>query len=138
MAGRNDFGQVGGLSSSAYSEYQDNVSLADVRQVALGWETVMALQEHGTLYGWGNNSNDLLADGTGKDCHTPKLIMTGVDTIAISKWNNTNVAVVKDDGTLWTWGLNDAGQIGNGGDIVCVLPANQAQHGYAKHCVAGA
>lgn len=114
MAGRNDFGQVGDISSSAYSEYQDNVSLADVRQVALGWETVMALQENGTLYGWGNNSNDLLADGTGKDCHTPKLIMTGVDTIAISKWNNTNVAVVKDNGTLWTWGLNDAGQIGNG------------------------
>ena len=113
MAGRNDFGQVGNIGNTAYSKYQ-NVALTNVRQVALGWQTIMALQENGTLYGWGYNANDLLADGTKKDSYAPKLMMTGVDTVAISKWDNTSVAVVKNDGTLWTWGLNDVGQIGNG------------------------
>lgn len=113
MAGRNDFGQVGDLANTAYSEYQ-NVALTNVRQVALGWQTIMALQKNSTLYGWGYNANDLLADGTKKDVYAPKQIMTGVDTFAISKWDNTNAAVVKNDGTLWTWGLNDHGQIGDG------------------------
>ena len=121
MAGRNDFGQVGDIANTAYYLYQD-VNVTNVRQVALGWQTVMALQENGTLYGWGDNANDLLADGTRKDSYVPKQIMTGVDTVAISKWDNTNAAVIKNDGTLWTWGLNDLGQIGDGTTIQPEIP----------------
>lgn len=113
MAGRNDYGQVGKTTQMAYSRFQ-NVSLSNIKQVALGWETILALEEDGTLYGWGNNAHKLLADGTTKNSESPEQIMTDVNTMAISKWDNTNVAVVKKDGTLWTWGLNDAGQIGDG------------------------
>ena len=113
MAGRNDYGQVGRTTQMAYSRFQD-ATLSDIKQIALGWETILALQENGTLYGWGNNAHKLLADGTTKSSESPKQIMTGIKTMAISKWDNTNVAVVKEDGTLWTWGLNDAGQIGDG------------------------
>ncbi|WP_081832036.1 Ig-like domain-containing protein [Prevotella sp. P6B1] len=132
MAGRNDFGQVGDRTNMAYYLYQD-VNLTNVRQVALGWQTVMALQQNGTLYGWGDNANDLLADGTQKDSYVPKQIMAGVDTVAISKWSNTNAAVVKNDGTLWTWGWNDVGQIGDG---TTVQPEGPVQIMNQVHAVA--
>lgn len=132
MAGRNDFGQVGDRTNMAYYLYQD-VNMTNVRQVALGWQTVMALQQNGTLYGWGDNANDLLADGTQKDSYVPKQIMTGVDTVAISKWSNTNAAVVKNDGTLWTWGWNDVGQIGDG---TTVQPEGPVQIMNQVHAVA--
>lgn len=121
MVGRNDFGQVGNIANMTYSKYQD-VELTNVKQVALGWQTIMALQENGTLYGWGYNANDLFADGTKKDSYVPKQIMTGVDTVAVSKWDNANAAVVKNDGTLWTWGLNELGQIGDGTTIQADIP----------------
>ena len=117
MAGRNDFGQVGNISSMAYSDYQSVENLSNVKQVAQGWQTVFALQDNGSLYGWGYNGNGLIGEDTKKDSFTPMQIMTGVDTCAISKWANSNVAVVKTDGSLWTWGLNEAGQIGDGTNL---------------------
>jgi len=117
MAGRNDFGQVGDIENMSYNQFQQWSSLSKVKQAVPGWQTSFALSQNGTLYGWGCNSNGLLADGTVKDSNTPKQIMTGVDTFAVSKWDHANVAVVKTDGTLWIWGKNDAGQIGDGTNI---------------------
>ncbi len=122
MAGRNDFGQVGNISSMAYSKFQSFTTLSNVKQVAPGWQTTFVLQDNGTLYGWGYNGNGLIGEDVKKDYFTPKQIMTGVDTCAVSKWDNANVAVVKKDGSLWTWGLNVAGQIGDGTDQQTMAP----------------
>jgi alpha-tubulin suppressor-like RCC1 family protein len=82
----------------------------------------MVLQDNGTLYGWGYNGNGLIEEDTHTDSYAPKQIMTGVEACAISKWSNANAAVIKTDGSLWTWGLNEAGQIGDGTGKQAVNP----------------
>lgn len=122
MAGRNDFGQVGDITLMAYSDFQPFVSLSNVKQIAPGWQSTMVLQDNGTLYGWGYNGNGLIEEDTHTDSYAPKQIMTGVESCAISKWSNANAAVIKTDGSLWTWGLNEAGQIGDGTGKQAVNP----------------
>lgn len=122
MAGRNDFGQVGDITLMAYSDFQPFVSLSNVKQIAPGWQSTMVLQDNGALYGWGYNGNGLIEEDTHTDSYAPKQIMTGVESCAISKWSNANAAVIKTDGSLWTWGLNEAGQIGDGTGKQAVNP----------------
>ena len=122
MAGRNDFGQVGDTVSVAYQEPVSYDIAGGVTKVIPGWQTTMALSANGTLYGWGDNTNGLLADGTWKQSITPKTIMSSVADFGLSRWSNSNAAAVTADGTLYVWGLNDKGQLGNGSDEASRTP----------------
>lgn len=70
-----------------------------------------------SLYGWGeNNEINLGLGGDDADKPTPTLVGEEFDTEWISaKGHRYHSAGVKDDGTLWTWGTNFFGELGNGG-----------------------
>ncbi|TFW25756.1 RCC1 domain-containing protein [Duganella callida] len=68
------------------------------------------------LYTWGSNANGQLGDGTTIDKNKPTLVSTGTTAtswLAVAVGDNHTVAIQKDQ-TLWAWGDNSAGQIGNG------------------------
>jgi len=95
------------------------------------WDTVSAGESHtvairtdGTLWTWGNNRFGRLGDGTitthweensNNNRHTPVQIGTAPNWIfsSVSASANHSVAI-RTDGTLWAWGHNMSGQIGNG------------------------
>lgn len=67
------------------------------------------------LWACGWNDNYQLGDGTFFERLNPVPILNS-DVAAVSAgWNHT--MSVKTDGSLWGWGLNDAGQLGCGVDV---------------------
>jgi alpha-tubulin suppressor-like RCC1 family protein len=85
------------------------------RSVSAGGGHTIAIANNGTLWSWGQNSNGQLGNGTTSFMlqYTPIQVGTSNNWAFISAGNGHNVAI-KTDGTLWAWGRNVDGQIGNG------------------------
>jgi len=94
--------------------------------VALGFEHSIALAADGTVYTWGDNTWGKLGDGTTADKLTPVKVLKGEYNGAIylgDKPTNKIIAValggqhsiaLAADGTVYTWGYNNVGQLGDG------------------------
>lgn len=57
------------------------------------------------LYAWGRNSIGQLGDGTTTNSSTPKQVGTDSNWLTASGGVEYSVAI-KEDGTMWSWGLN--------------------------------
>lgn len=69
----------------------------------------------GQLWAWGNNSSGELGDGTIVNKSSPIQIGSLQTWSKVSTGHNVNhSAAVKSDGTVWTWGDNSLGQLGDG------------------------
>lgn len=93
---------------------------AQVGQMA-GWKTAaggsehsLALREDGTLWSWGDNVDDQLGIGSITYGQAePVRVGTGMNWAVIAASSRAS-AGLQTDGTLWTWGNNFFGQLGNG------------------------
>ena len=102
--------QVKGLNGTGY--------LTDITAIATGREYSFALKSDGTLLAWGYNLEGQLGDGTNTSRSTPVYVkstsgtnLTGVKAIAAGAHHTL---ALKNDGTVWAWGYNDNGQLGDG------------------------
>lgn len=83
-------------------------------QVSVGGYHTLAIAQDGTLWAWGDNAYGQLGAGTvGTDELNPKQVSPVDKWIFVSAGEFYSLAI-KNDGTLWAWGLNTYGQIGNG------------------------
>jgi hypothetical protein len=87
-----------------------------VTAIAAGAQHSYALKGDGSVWAWGENSHDgafygALGDGTTKDSRTPVRArgLSGVVAIAAG---GQHALARKADGSIWTWGWNDYGQLG--------------------------
>ena len=85
---------------------------SDWVSIAVGDAQNLAIKSDGTLWGWGQNMNFQLGDGTKLTRPTP------VPSIPGNDWKQAATGGssfgIKEDGTLWAWGNNWAGQLGTG------------------------
>jgi alpha-tubulin suppressor-like RCC1 family protein len=120
--GRNDEGQLGDNTTSNRSSPVGVVAFTRAFSIAAGGNTSIAMSEIPMV--WGSNSNGQL--GTGSALPTfrasagpiPGLPGGTPYTFAVG---SGHVLALRSDGTVWAWGGNDAGQIGNGvtgGDVL--------------------
>lgn len=79
-------------------------------QIDAGGKSAFALFSNGDLYGWGENKQGQLGDGTTKVRSKPMKIGTGF-TRVIAKPNYT---MALKGTTLYAWGENTRGQLGDG------------------------
>ncbi len=87
-----------------------------VKSVSGGWNYALALKSDGSVWSWGANDDGQLGNGTtgATDTLVPapiKSLSHGVIAIAAG-WDAA--VALKADGSVWTWGKNDRGQLGNG------------------------
>lgn len=78
--------------------------------------TTAAIKTDGTLWLWGNNNQGRLGDNTTTHRSSPVQTVAGGNNwlqLDVGGQSAGHTACVKTDGTLWLWGLNSFGQIGD-------------------------
>ena len=76
------------------------------------------MKSDGTLWAWGWNASGQVGDGTLTDGLSPGAV-PGFPGAAASSWTSTaavggnHTVAVKSDGTVWAWGYNSTGQLGD-------------------------
>ena len=114
--GRNQAGQLGlGTSDHRIHALPRPVpGLGGVTAVAAGDTHSLALRQDGTVWAWGaNDDGQLGARPSDQPRATPAAVPTLRHIVAVAAGAGFSVAI-KDDGTVWTWGLDDRGQVGLG------------------------
>ena len=71
----------------------------------------------GNLWSWGYNGNGQLGDNTAANKITPVTVLYGETTWKQVSGGYAHTAAIKTDGTLWTWGQNTFGQLGDNTNI---------------------
>jgi alpha-tubulin suppressor-like RCC1 family protein len=112
--GYNASGQLGDNTVVKKSSPVQTVAFGtNWKQVASGEGSTAAIKTDGTLWTWGSNSYGGLGDNTVARKSSP------VQTVAFgTNWKqvacgSSHTAAIKTDGTLWTWGKNTNGQLGD-------------------------
>ena len=110
-------GAVGRLGDNTTVSKSSPVSVVggftDWCQVSAGSHHSAGLRENGTAWLWGCNNTGQVGDGTITTRSSPVSVVGGfTDWCQISVRNN-NTSAIRNNGTIWTWGRNDVGQLGD-------------------------
>ena len=112
--GSGNHGQLGQGDTTDYSSPVQIGALTDWLKVALTYQNSLAIKTDGTLWAWGRDWRGELGQGT---FNVPK--SSPVQVGALTDWAEISggmwsVLTVKTDGTMWAWGNNSYGQLGQG------------------------
>jgi alpha-tubulin suppressor-like RCC1 family protein len=123
--GYNGFGQLGNGTNTA-----SNVPVAvtglsgkTITSIAGGAFHSIALASDGTVYTWGYNFSGQLGNGNNTDSNVPVAVtgLSGETITAIAGGVGHSIALASD-GTVYTWGYNGLGQLGNGNNTDSNVP----------------
>jgi alpha-tubulin suppressor-like RCC1 family protein len=113
--GNNSQGQAGTwpVGGHVLSPVPVRGAATNVAQLAGGkGEFVLSLRSDGTVWGWGNNSYHQLGDLNQPYSFAPVQIHGLPPGIVQVAAGGRHGAALAADGSVWTWGLNYAGQLG--------------------------
>ncbi|MCL9804079.1 T9SS type A sorting domain-containing protein [Flavobacterium amniphilum] len=113
--GRNNSGQLGtGENNSTINKSPKQVGTdGNWSRISAGNSHNLAIKTDGTLWAWGRNSDGQIGIGSNASSfNTPQQIGTDTDWAYISAGDEFSLAL-KTNGTLWAWGDNFFGQLGD-------------------------
>jgi alpha-tubulin suppressor-like RCC1 family protein len=82
--------------------------------ITTGHSYSLGARSNGTLWAWGDNSNGQLGDGTIISRSTPAQISNIPNAWVYIDGGDSHTLGVKSNGSLWSWGNNNSGQLGDG------------------------
>jgi|GEM_PF-2417527 len=122
--GYNGYGQLGDGSEVTPDEYSTTGSksttpvqasgLTGVTAIAAGGDHTAVLKSDGTVWSWGENSQGQLGNGTTTTYSLTPVQASGLTDVAAIAASSANTVALKNDGTVWAWGYNNMGQLGDG------------------------
>ena len=126
--GFNVFGQIGDGASGVANNRTAPVqvqNLSSVTAVAAGNAHSVALRSDGTVWTWGHNSRGQLGNGTSGNWQyhsTAPAQVPGLENIIAIAASGDHTIALRADGTVWGWGWNNNGQLGDGTTIMRTSP----------------
>jgi alpha-tubulin suppressor-like RCC1 family protein len=98
-----------------------------------GYGSSFGIKTDGTLWAWGENADGRLGLGDTVDRSSPTQVGLGTDWkyISASKFHGRHAAAIKTYGTLWTWGNNYVGVLGDGTTVAKSSPVQIILSGWA-------
>lgn len=120
--GENGHGQLGdGTTTNQYGGTAKKLLDGVVYAVA-GDCLTAAIKTDGTLWVWGFNYYGQVGNGSSgssADRKSPVQVLTNVYSVSTM---GDHVVALKNDGSVWAWGLNDHGQLGRGNTTNATSP----------------
>lgn len=113
--GNNAYGQLGNGTHTSSNTPAQIPGLSGVIAVSAGSGHAMALKSEGTVWVWGMNDWGQLGNGTFGDGDTSTVpVQANVTDIVAIAAGYDHCVTLKNDGTVWAWGYNQEGQVGDG------------------------
>jgi len=117
--GDNSSGQTGNDPMISSFLFPVQVGTASIWSILSGGLMhTAAIQADGTLWTWGSNGFGQLGDGTNDERSAPQQITATLPVSPANQWfvvsvGDAHTLALQADGTLWAWGANNAGQLGD-------------------------
>jgi hypothetical protein len=113
--GSNHDGELGDAFASEERSTPGQVpGLIGIEALSMGSGSVCAVGSKHTAWCWGWNAYGQLGDGTTQAQLTPVAVSNLTDIRVISQGSGQHTCAVRSDGTVWCWGSNYEGQLGDG------------------------
>jgi alpha-tubulin suppressor-like RCC1 family protein len=113
------------------------VGLTNVVSVAAGNYHTLAVKSDGTVWAWGDNQYGELGDGTMVGKTTPVQVNQLTNVVAVAAGQNYFSLALKSDGTVWAWGYNGDGELGDGTNLTRTSPMQVANLSGVSQIAAG-
>lgn len=109
--------------------------------ISVGSTHALALKTDGRLWGWGENGNGQVGDGATQARWQPVAIGDGFVGVFAGSWDSQGKGGhslgVKGDGSVWAWGNNSQGQVGDGTLTSRARPVKVASEGFIAVAATG-
>ena len=125
ICGKNENGQLGDgtiMNSKIPIQF---TSYDIINGISVGTSNTVVFKNDGTAMTSGQNYYGQLGDGNGGSAQSRSLVPVDVsnlcDIISIGA-GESHCMAIKDDGTVWAWGWNNYGQLGDDSTINRLIP----------------
>lgn len=112
--GWNGEGELGDGTRTTKAAPVQVIGLNGVVAIAAGGFHNLALKSDGTIWAWGYNGFGQLGKGNSVGYTSYPVQVSGLNGVVAVAGGEHHSLALKSDGTVWTWGSNMTGQLGDG------------------------
>ncbi len=131
--GYNNYGQLGDNTQiTKYTPVQvlsedATEELKDIIYIAAGTNFSVAVNKQGEVWTWGQNDYGQLGDGSKTAKYTPVRVKANLSGIIKVACGYRHTVALKSDGSVYTWGDNTNGQLGDNTNVQRLIPVKMLE-----------